>query len=547
MRHYIASHCNSIATDAPRCDAVLHAAAASAHVRTLRLNHKGMADELILRLVRDARTHALAHVARARACRRMLHACRAHSRAPAHTHTQVPSFARLSQLHLYLLNDGHVPALAQLLAGCKARLHAVHLHQARISSRLAVDVIHAIRSQSRLRVLCLKGVRLESDSAALLATLVAAQPLGRAFESSGLERLELHSNCMDDDLCALLFDAALRTCERLHALAIHHNRVGAKACAALASAVQQNSALQRSLRCVTVRGSALLPDGLEQLSAAAAAVLRLEHFVVGESTVDERGMRALSPALRASRQLEALDCADCSLRCSAAVELLEALHAHPQLRSLDISHNPLGPQVRDRCRCALPAMLHVACAVQLHTSLSRFLVRPPPHLQVLKLERIALDATCYDWNVATALSRLRVSELHLSANRIGQQGATMLAEALTGCTKRFVEYAAALHPSSLRPFGPANCAWLDKNHVASLCDLKVLNVSENRLLGVGGTMVLWALQWRAPELNLEHLDVSNNLFGACHSHIQAGLEPLVPRLACSNSSEGQVLDAANQV
>jgi hypothetical protein len=456
--------------------------AASAHVRALRLDHKGMNDELLLRLVQ--------------------------------------SFSSLSHLHLYLLTDRHMPALVQLLVHMKARLHAVYLHQARMSSHLAVDLIEAIVSQAQLRVVCLKGVRLASDSVFLLASLVVGQRSGE----SGLERLELHSNWMDDDLCALLFDASLRTCQRLHSLVIQNNRVGGRACGTLASAVQKNNTLQRSLRCLAIRGSAALNAGLVQLSAATATLLQLEHFDISESSVDEHGMAALSEVLHATVQLSKLDCVDCSLRCSSAVLLFEALHAHPQLRALNVSHNSLGPQ--------------------LHTSLSRLLVRPPPHLQVLKLERVSLDASCWDWSVAMALSMLHLRELHLSANRIGQQGAAMLAEALTGCTRRFAEHLATLQP---RPFEPTDCAWLDKSSVASLRDLKVLNVSENRLLGVGGMMILWALQWRSRELDLKHLDVSNNLFGGWHAHIRSGLKELVAHLACSNSSENQILDATNQV
>lgn len=241
---------------------------------------------------------------------------------------------------------------------CKTRLEILSLSENNIGSDGAELICKAASKCSRLRVLQLDQCGIQATGAPkALADLVrnhdslkeislagnnladegTIEFCSGASESHSLEMVNLASNNIVDDNAAEAIGDMMRNCETLTKMILSGNHLDATAPPQIGSAIEHSHILTMHLEDMGFNADSI-DDFLDH---GAAETQDLQVMVLNKNPVGDEGLTIIAECL--SIGLTDLGISRCSLTSESHATLLNLVSLSPNLRSLDLSYNELGP------------------------------------------------------------------------------------------------------------------------------------------------------------------------------------------------------------
>lgn len=240
---------------------------------------------------------------------------------------------------------------------CKTRLEFLSLSENNIGSDGAQMICKAASRCKRLRVLQLDECGIQAGAAKALADLVRDHEtlkeisLARnnladegtiefcsgASESSSLEMVNLASNNIVDDSAAEAIGDMMRNCETLNTMILSGNHLDATAPPQIGSAIEHSHILTMHLEDMGFNADSI-DDFLDH---GAAETQDLQVMMLNNNPVGDEGLTIIAECL--SIGLTDLGISRCCLTAESHATLLNLVSLSPNLRSLDLSYNELGP------------------------------------------------------------------------------------------------------------------------------------------------------------------------------------------------------------
>ncbi|TMW60910.1 hypothetical protein Poli38472_000952 [Pythium oligandrum] len=252
------------------------------------------------------------------------------------------------------LTDASIKALADgLAANATSGLETLTLSDATITGQALSHLAGVVgQAQSSLQMLQLSFNALVDADASFFAALGS---------NASLKRLYL-KECKLNDAHAVALSEALKTNTTLEEVDLSDNELTTTAYEALAQALQSNKAL-KSLTLGNNKGgdagAVALAESLAQSSTTLEfldlsknqlthvgiskllAVPKVKKLGLFNNALGD-GLEHVLPALLANHHIETLDLGANALHEALSVQLFEAIHAHPSLKTLEVGGNSLG-------------------------------------------------------------------------------------------------------------------------------------------------------------------------------------------------------------
>jgi Ran GTPase-activating protein (RanGAP) involved in mRNA processing and transport len=209
-------------------------------------------------------------------------------------------------------------------------LHTLNMDCCRIDGRAAPPLAELLRGHRALRHITLNHNRLGSEG--------AIEFCGGAAESRTLRSAHLAYNEIKSEMAAKALGQMMRLCESLIEVNLSGNRIDPQGAPEIGSAIEQSKVLTMYLEDMGFTEMSI-DDFLDH---GAAETQDLQVMILNNNPVADEGLGIIAECL--SIGLTDLSLSNCALTAASQNTLLNLVSLSPNLRSLDLSNNELGPQ-----------------------------------------------------------------------------------------------------------------------------------------------------------------------------------------------------------
>lgn len=209
-------------------------------------------------------------------------------------------------------------------------LHTAELDNCKIDGDAAKSLSHLLEHHTALRNISMNHNQLGSEGAAVLCE--------GAGESPCLTSMHLAYNGILSEPAAKAIADLMVNCDTLMEMNLSGNHLDPKGAPFIGSAIEKSRVLTMFLEDMGYTESTI--D--EFLDHGAAETQDLQVMILNSNAIKDEGLSVIAECL--SIGLTDLSLSNCSLTCASQATLLNLVSLSPNLRSLDLSHNLLGPK-----------------------------------------------------------------------------------------------------------------------------------------------------------------------------------------------------------
>jgi Ran GTPase-activating protein (RanGAP) involved in mRNA processing and transport len=208
-------------------------------------------------------------------------------------------------------------------------LHTLDLSNCQIDSAAASSIADMVGKHENLSNLCLNNNNLGDDGVIMLCN--------GAWESKMLSTLQITYNNIHSVGAAEAIGQMMRKCDSLREINLSGNVLDPKGSPHVGSAIEHSKVLKMHLEDMCFNESSI-DDFLDH---GAAESQDLQVMILNNNPVGDEGLGIIAECL--SIGLTELSLSNCALTANSQATLLNLVSLSPNMKSLNLSHNNLGP------------------------------------------------------------------------------------------------------------------------------------------------------------------------------------------------------------